>query len=234
MKALSNAAAYLAGEFTPVEWSADQWLDDRQGKFTASRIAELCTKDRSGKGLGKTALSYIYEVLCERLGDVEENFVTKEMQYGIDNEPIAAELLSNLYAGFRYLGQYFFKYPNPELKDYAGASPDFMIGNDICGEIKVPYASRKFLEYLQLETQADLLKYNKDYYYQVQMQIACTGAKMGLFVVYNPKWLVGDLRERCLKTIEIQQDKEVIAEIETAIMQAKEILDNIAKKQGLA
>lgn len=229
MKALSNAAAYLAGEFTPVEWTGDQWLNDRQGKFTASRIAELCTKDRSGKAMGKTAISYIYEVLCERLGDVEENVVTKEMQYGIDNEPIAAEMLSNLYADFRYLGQYFFKYPKSDLSDFAGASPDFMLGNDVCGEIKVPYTSRKFLEYLQLETQYDLLKYNKDYYYQVQMQIACTGAKSALLVVYNPKWLIGDLQSKKLKQMQILPDNEVIAEIENAIRQGVYHLNSISQ-----
>jgi hypothetical protein len=168
------------------------------------------------------------------LGDVEDNFTTKEMQYGIDNEPIAAELLSNIYSNFRYLGQYFFKYPKYEFQDYAGASPDFMIGNEICGEIKVPYTSRKFLEYLQLETQQDLLKYNKDYYYQVQMQIACTGAKSALFVVYNPKWLTGDLQAKRLKQMKIMPDTKVIAEIENAITLGIEQLNNIFKNYLLA
>lgn len=233
MKALSNAAAYLAGEFTPVEWTGDQWLNDRQGKFTASRIAELCTKERSGKGMGKTAISYIYEVLCERLGDIEDNIVTREMQYGIENEPIAISILSKRYADLRHLGQFFFKHPHKELSEHAGASPDFMIGNEICGEIKVAYTSRKFIEYMQLNTQADLLKYNKAYYYQVQMQIVCTGATQALFVAYNPKWLA-DMQDKCLKFLPINRDEAVIQEIESAVREGMSVIDIIMQQQSLA
>ncbi len=232
---IANAIQFSAEGQPSLELVENEWLYNREGKFTASRIAELCTKDRSGKEMGKTAISYVYQVLAEQMGDIEDHFETKEMEHGKMYESMGVEFFAKQFPKYKnmlYLAQVFFPHKNKALKDWAGASPDFMVGKTIVGEIKVPYTTKKYMEYLALDTGADLLRYNKDYYYQVQMQIACTGAKKAVFVVFNPKWLTSQ-PNKCLKVIEIEKDTAVIAEIETAIVKGKEMIVALKAKYRL-
>jgi hypothetical protein len=58
----------------------------------------------------------------------------------------------------------------------------------------------------------------KDYYYQVQMQIACTGAKEGLLMFFNPRFLGTFNEHRAIHPILIPRDEEVIEDIRISIM----------------
>lgn len=211
---------------------ASKWEQDRKGKFTASRIGELMTMDRSGKEFGKTALGYINEVLIDRLQLAQrfEPYQSKDMQFGTDNEPVAAGLLAEMYGeDFIYLGKTF--YPHLHYPEFAGASPDFMVGDKIVGEIKVP-SIPNFLATLELETAEDLLKFNKDYYYQVQFQIACTNAGKGLIVFFCPEMLETAYKDRALKIIEIPKCEQVICKIEGNLHAAIELLCEGLQKFG--
>lgn len=166
------------------------------------------------------------------LGDKAERYISKEMQYGIDNEGLAAHLLSLRFKRLQYLGKKFFLHK--KYKSWAGASPDFMVGKSISGEIKTAYTTRKYLEYLELNTGADLLAYDKKYYYQVQMQMACTGAKKAYFVAFNPKWVDTEKHKKCLHLIEIEKDEKVIAEIDACLILAIEAISQLRKKHKVS
>jgi hypothetical protein len=216
------------------EANAPTWMQQRMGRFTASRISELCTKDRSGKEFGKTAYSYIYEVFGQLLGDLEDNIQTKEMLHGLEYEPVAAELLAKKYGKrFKYLSTVFYKMPPKALNEWGGASPDFMVGKAIVGDIKIPYTTRKFIEYLALNNGMDLLAYSKPYYYQLQMQMACTGAKKGVLAVFNPKFMGTANNRKCFKFIDVARDEIVINEIKTAIKNAIDIISQLKKSYQL-
>ena len=65
---------------------SDDWQAERIGKITASRIKDLGAKPQKGKALNATMLT----ILSERLTGVSaETFVSKSMQWGIDNETLA-------------------------------------------------------------------------------------------------------------------------------------------------
>lgn len=234
MQEIFAAAQRIAmGGTLPIEPVQDnQWEKARVGKFTASRIVDLCTTDRKGEGMGKTALAYIHEVLAERLGDVEENYPTKEMQYGKDNEAAAAAILSEKYKGFQYFSDVFF--PMPENESIAGASPDFLIEGKIVGDIKIPYTTRKYIDFIQhLYSPEKLKAYAKGYYYQLQMQMICTNTNAAMIVVFNPKFIGTENEEIAMRSLMIPKDTEVVEEILKAIADAETRLKLLKSAIGL-
>lgn len=118
------------------EQGSAQWLQERVGRITASRVSEVLSKYARGKE-GETAerRNYRIDLIVERLtGVTTENFVSPEMIWGRDNEDSArsAYEMEN-----QVLVERVGFVLHPTL-DYAGASPDGLIGNDGGLEIKCP------------------------------------------------------------------------------------------------
>ena len=101
-----------------IEQRSEEWRKQRHGKFSASEIHKLM----GVRGLGETGKSYAIEKAIEELyGDVDENFISYDMERGIELEPLAfakfKELKSLEFIDVLNCG--FFT-----LSDSAGASPD--------------------------------------------------------------------------------------------------------------
>jgi len=147
------------------------WHSKRNGKFTASEIQKLL----GVRGLGETGKTYAIEKAIEELyGEMEENFVSFDMQRGIDTEPLAfakfkalkeLEFLEVENCGFFYFGE------------HSGASPDGLVSDNAVLEIKCP-RSTTFFE-LVATNQID-----KKYYAQMQMQMLATGREKAYFFNY--------------------------------------------------
>ena len=154
-----------------VQQRSIEWHEQRLGKFTASEIYKLM----GTKGLGETGKSYAFDKAVETVfGEVEENFISYDMQNGIDTEPIAFKKFSELKSlqfvevsdcGFFNIG------------DHAGASPDGLVGSDGILEIKCPKANTFFK--LVATNQID-----PKYFYQMQMQMMAANRKVGYFFNY--------------------------------------------------
>jgi hypothetical protein len=198
----------------PVEspYEPNQWLEKRKGKFTASRISELCTRDKTGKKMGVTALNYILEKKLERMGIQSryDDFQSRDMTFGLENEPVAAAMLSDRYEGFQYISDSF--YTLPFYNDYAGASPDFLIKGEIVGDIKIP-TQINFLKATQVKDAAGVKKHYKEYYYQIQMQMMCTCVNKGLLAFFCPEMIGTRYQNNALHCIEIPRDEAVWQEI---------------------
>ena len=66
----------------------DEWRNARLGKVTASRIADIMGKTKTGYGAARK--NYMAQLICERLtGKAEEGFKSAPMQRGNDLEPVA-------------------------------------------------------------------------------------------------------------------------------------------------
>ncbi|MDU4302005.1 MAG: exonuclease, partial [Eikenella corrodens] len=64
------------------EQRTPEWFAERLGKITASRIADVVGKTKSG-GYGAARKNYMAELLCQRLtGQQEEKFTSAAMQHG--------------------------------------------------------------------------------------------------------------------------------------------------------
>jgi putative phage-type endonuclease len=158
-----------------VEQRSEAWHELRLGKVTASRVADVVARTKSGWGSSRA--NYMAELVAERLtGQRAEAYVNAAMQRGTDLEAEARatyEFFTNetvTEIGF---------VSHPTIGD-TGASPDGLIGQDGMIEIKVPNTST------HIETLLSGSVAGK-YITQIQWQMACTGRAWCDFVSYDPR-----------------------------------------------
>lgn len=183
----------------------ESWLKDRYGKFTASEIVKLL----GVKGLGETGKNYAIEKAIQELyGDFEENYISYDMQNGIDTEPLA-------FAKFKELkGLEFLEVENCgffNFEEHAGASPDGLVSDDAVLEIKCPKSTTFFKLVATNEIDAK-------YYAQMQMQMLCTDRSKAYFFNY----LVHDGTEYYHEII-VERDEDMIEKIQQRLKEAIEI-----------
>ena len=76
-----------------MEQRTAEWFAARCGKVTASRVADVVAKTRTGYAASRA--NYMAELVCERLtGKPTEGFSNAAMQWGTDQEPFARDAYS--------------------------------------------------------------------------------------------------------------------------------------------
>lgn len=197
----------------PIEQGSPEWFEQRRGKVTASRIADIMAKTKSGYSTSRQ--NYLMQLLCERLtGKVEESFKSAAMQRGNDLEPEARNWYQ-LETGEIVEQVSFIDHPN--IND-AGASPDGLVGAEGLIEIKCPNTATH-IETLRSKKPSDR------YYKQMQWQMACTGRKWCDFVSFDNR-LPDNLAYFCVR---IDRNEEAIAEIEAEV---NKFLEELAVTQA--
>lgn len=196
------------------EQGTQEWLQERCGKVTASRIADLMARTKSGWGASRA--NYASQLICERLtGCVQPSFTNAAMIHGTETEPEARRA----YEFFvdRDVQQVGFV-PHPDIL-MAGASPDGLVGNDGLLELKCPNTATH-IETLLLGQIPD--KYMK----QMQFQMACTGREWCDFASYDNR-----LPERMRLFVQrVSRSTPVIKEIEEEVSAfLKEIDEAVAQ-----
>jgi hypothetical protein len=153
----------------------DQWYVDKLGRVGSSRIGDLMATTKTGYGSSRG--NYMAELLCERLtGQTYNGYFSKEMQWGIDQEPAAKAAYCFMRdAAIDEIGFVL----HPKIDD-AGASPDGLVGDDGLVEIKCPNTAT------HIETLLTQVVERK-YMLQMQFQMACTGRQWCDFVSFDPR-----------------------------------------------
>lgn len=151
-----------------------EWFDERLGRFTASEISKLL----GIQGLGLTGEGYAFEKAIELVygKDEEEDFTSFDMKRGIELEPLAFRKFQEL-KDLEFIDvkeAFFFPY-----KEYAGASPDGLVGTDSILEIKCP-RSTKFFNLVS----GGIKAIDKGYIDQMQMQMMCSNSIQAHFFNY--------------------------------------------------
>ena len=185
-----------------IEQGTPEWFQERLGKVTASRVADVVAKTKSGYSASRA--NYMAQLVCERLtNSVAESYTNAAMQWGIVTEDQArasyefAQSVSVEAIGF---------VPHPTIT-MSGASPDGLIADDGMCEIKCPNTST------HIET---LLtgKVPEKYVTQMQWQMACTGRQWCDFVSYDPR-----MPERMRLFIQrVKRDDKRIDELESEVV----------------
>jgi putative phage-type endonuclease len=156
-----------------MEQGSDAWFNIRIGKVTASRVADVLAKTKTG--YSTTRDNYMAQLVCERLtGQKGESFTNAAMQHGTETEPLARAAYE---ARYDVLVDEVGFVPHPTI-EMSGASPDGLVGDDGLIEIKCPNTAT------HIETLLSESVPNK-YYTQMQFQIACTGRKWCDFVSFD-------------------------------------------------
>ena len=157
-----------------MEQRTPEWFAKRLGKVTASRIADLMAKTKTGPGASRA--NYLAQLVTERLtGTPTEGFQSPAMTWGIEQEA-AARAAYSARTGVLVDEVDFVDHPTMQ----AGASPDGLVGEDGLIEIKCPNTST-MLEYLEDRT------IPTKYRLQMQWQLAVTGRDWCDFVAFDPR-----------------------------------------------
>lgn len=179
-----------------------EWFAERCGKATASRIADIVARTKTGYGASRA--NYAAQLVAERLtGTVSESYTNAAMQWGTDMEPqarIAYEFWTN--AGVDQVGFI----PHPSIAN-TGASPDGLVGDAGLIEIKCPSTAT------HIETLLGGSVPGK-YVTQIQWQLCCTGRQWCDFVSFDPR-MPESMR---LFIKRVHRDDARIAELETEVI----------------
>jgi putative phage-type endonuclease len=184
-----------------IEQRTEAWHQARMGKVTASRVADLMAKTKSGPSSSRA--NYMATLIVERLTGVrEEGFTNAAMIWGVDTEPqarAAYEFLTDatvIEEGFVL---------HQAIPDF-GASPDGLVGDVGLLEIKCPQTAAHLDVLLSGEVPGK-------YVTQMQAQMACTGRAWCDFVSFDPR-MPGEMQ---LFVKRVHRDEVFIAAMEGEI-----------------
>jgi putative phage-type endonuclease len=156
------------------------WVKERIGKLTASRMGDVMAMTKAGKA-SEARIAYLKQLVAERMTDsAAENYVTAAMQWGIDNEPYAAEEYEALTGEIVVPAPFI---PHQEIEHF-GASPDRLVNADGLIEIKCP-ATTTYVDWRRTQ------EIPERYRWQMLAQLACTKRQWCDFVAYDPRVVIG-------------------------------------------
>jgi putative phage-type endonuclease len=186
------------------EQGSPEWLQERCGKVTASKIADVMSSGR-GKEPSATRKNYMAQLLTERLtGAVAEGYTNAAMQWGTETEP-QARAMYELQTGLDVEQVGFV--PHPVL-ECTGASPDGLVGADGLVEIKCPNTAT------HIETLRGAAV-DRKYLLQMHWQMICTGREWCDFVSFDPR-LPAAMQ---LHIVRVERNAELVEEITAAVTQ---------------
>lgn len=185
--------------FTPQ--NSPEWLEARLGKATASRIADVVARTKTGWGASRA--NYEAELVAERLTSVPaDTYTNASMVWGQATEPQArAEYAFVADTDVVEVGFI----PHPKIA-MAGASPDGLVGDDGLVELKCPNTATHIATLLGEPIAAK-------YITQVQFQMSCTGRLWCDWVSFDPR--LPDYARLHIKRV--YRDDEYITELEEEV-----------------
>lgn len=205
-----------------VEQGTPEWFAARLGNVTASRVADVIAKTKSGYSASRD--NYMAQLICERMtGTVAESYTNAAMQWGSETEPLARAAYESI-ADVLVDEVGYVQHPRIER---AGASPDGLIGLFGLLEIKCPNTA----------THIDTLiseQVPTKYITQMQWQMVCTGRAWCDFVSFDPRLPNGlqvfvkrvEFDTEYAATLEIEVVK-FLAELDTKISKLNERLNHV-------
>ena len=192
-----------------MEQRTEEWFAARLGKVTASRVADVLAKIKSGESASRK--NYKMELVVQRLtGKQGESFTNAAMEWGTEQEPFA-RMAYEAHTGTFVKEEGFVDHPTIEG---FGCSPDGIVGEGLI-EIKAPNTANHIETVLENKAPSKYIP-------QMQCQMACTGAKWCDFVSFDPR-VPEDLQ---LFVVRVERDQEYIDAMEVEVKQfLSEVLD---------
>ena len=192
-----------------MEQRTEEWFSARLGKVTASRVADVLAKIKSGESASRK--NYKMELVVQRLTNKQgESFTNAAMEWGTEQEPFA-RMAYEAHTGTFVKEEGFVDHPTIEG---FGCSPDGIVGEGLI-EIKCPNTANHIETVLENKAPSKYIP-------QMQCQMACTGAKWCDFVSFDPR-VPEDLQ---LFVVRVERDQEYIDAMEVEVKQfLSEVLD---------
>jgi putative phage-type endonuclease len=195
-----------------IEQGTDAWKQLRRGKVTASRVADIISKTKTGYSTSRD--KYMTQLLLERLtGTIAESYTNAAMEHGIEQEVFARAAYESK-MGVLVDEIAFVNHPTIEQ---SGASPDGIVGEGLV-ELKCP------MSHTHLESILGGL--DDQYKVQVNWQMACTGAKWTDLCSFDPRFPA----ELQLVIKRFERDDAFIATLEKEVIKFLAELDDKLNK----
>ena len=181
-----------------MEQKSPEWFAARLGKATASRIADVMAKTKTGYGASRE--NYLMELALERITNAQApSFMNAAMQWGHDTEPQARAMYEFMRdVAVQQVGLVL----HPSINK-SHASPDGLVGEDGLIEIKCPNTATHIETLLSEDVEGKYVK-------QMQWQMACCGRAWCDFVSFDPR-LPAEMQ---MFVQRVRRDDEFIAELE--------------------
>jgi putative phage-type endonuclease len=201
-----------------VEQGTDAWHQLRLGKVTASRVADILAKTKTGPSASKQ--NYLIELALQRTtGIIQESYSNATMEWGTLTEPqarVAYEVKSG-----NFVDQIAFV-DHPSIP-WFGCSPDGLVSDRGLVEIKCPNSATHW-EYFKSKEPP------KKYFIQMQAQLSCTGRDWCDFVSFDPR-----MPERSqLLIVRVNRDETFISLMESEIKQfLSEVENEVNQMKGM-
>lgn len=193
---------------------SDEWKKARLGKVTASRVADVLAKTKTGYSTSRQ--NYAIELALERItGTRVETFTNAAMQRGTEQEPIARAVYESRTGN---LVEEVGIIDHPTLPMCA-ASPDGLVDDDGMVEIKNPNSATHLRTLLSK-------KADPQYLPQMYWQMACSGRKWVEFVSFDSR-----MPEHAkFFMVRVPRDEAVIAEIEAEVSKFLKEVDEVVQQ----
>lgn len=197
-----------------IKQGTPEWFAQRLGKVTASRVADVIAKTKTGYSTSRE--NFMVELALERItGTRQESFTNGAMQWGTDTEPMARAAYEAHTGG---LVSEIGMVTHPRIV-MSGASPDGLVGAKGLLEIKCPNSA----------THITTLRSRKPagkYITQMAWQMACTEREWCDFVSFDPRMPEG----LQLFVTRIERDDKLIADLEGEVIKFLEETDALVRE----
>lgn len=185
----------------------EDWHADRAGKWTGSKFVDVLARNKKTGEKLKAYYDLIWQVVVERVtGKAVEGPTGVALAWGVEVEPYAAEAYE-LETGNVIVKAGFIKHHE---FDFAGCSPDGLIGEDGGLEMKCPKDSKVHLERF-------ISGVPDEYRPQIQGCMWVTGRSWWDFVSFDPRMPES---HRFLR-IRVYRDNAFIANLQAAVLEAE-------------
>lgn len=185
-----------------MEQGSESWFAARCGKVTASRVADIIAKTKTGYSTSRD--NYLAQLVVERMtGKPAESYSNAAMQWGTDTEPFARAAYEAK-ADILVTEVGFITHPWITM---SGASPDGLAGDGLV-EIKCPNTAT------HIQTLLDQ-KVPEKYITQMMWQMACTERPWCDFVSFDPR--MPEKHQLFIKRVNF--DKQLVDSLENSVIQ---------------
>lgn len=197
----------------------EDWHDARRGRFTSSRYADMMKQGRGkDERFGNMCLTYVYEVLAGILTQSAHMVGSQAIDWGHEYEFEAIQ---------RYEKEQGVKVsPAPFIPygEFAGGSPDGLVGKDGLIEVKCPFNPANHTKVLITK------EIPEKYWFQVQGNIMATDRDWCDFVSYDPR-----VQDESLQIVVIRAMRcdDAIKAIDDRIKEVRTLLKQEAKKLNI-
>ena len=206
------------------EQGTENWFADRLGKVTASRLADVLAKTKTGYSASRA--NYATQLVLERITQTRaESYSNAFMQWGTEQEPFARAAYE-AHTGQMVEEVGFIPHPTIEA---AGASPDGLVEDSGMVEIKCPSSSTALECWLTHSQNGNPV--DAKYYAQMQWQMRCTDRQWCDYVVFDPRMpakarLFIHRVERNAEWLKIAEDEVIkfLAEVNVKVTALKQII----------